>query len=59
MDDERSIRDKVCVAGIGQTEFTKYGVITRPEFQLAIEAILATTGDSPDLIPDFSDSVAG
>jgi hypothetical protein len=28
------------------------------EREEAIEAILATTGDSPDLIPDFSDSVA-
>ncbi len=57
MDDERSIRDKVCVAGIGQTEFTKYGVITRPEFQLAVEAILAACEDagiSPSQIDGFA-----
>ncbi len=57
MDEERSIRDKVCIAGIGQTEFTKYGTITRPEFQLAIEAVLAACDDagiSPALIDGFA-----
>ena len=46
MDDERTIRDKVCIIGVGETEYTKHGRIERPEFQLALEAILAACTDA-------------
>ena len=39
-------RDKVCIVGHGQTEYTPWGQITRPEFQLALEAIIAAVADA-------------
>ena len=42
----RSIRDKVCVVGVGESEYGRHGSIARPEFQLAIEAILAACSDA-------------
>ena len=46
LSDERTIRDKVCIIGIGETEFTKAGGIERPEFRLALEAITAACDDA-------------
>ncbi|MEE8347557.1 MAG: acetyl-CoA acetyltransferase [Dehalococcoidia bacterium] len=41
------IRDKACIVGIGETEYTKWGGITdRSEFQLACEAILKALDDA-------------
>jgi len=45
-DPDYTIRDKVCVIGIGETEYTKHGAIGRPEFRLALEAILAACADA-------------
>ena len=43
---ERHIRDQVCVIGVGETEYTKHGRIGKPEFQLALEAILNACDDA-------------
>ena len=52
------LRDKVCIVGIGETEYTKWGGITdRSEFQLACEAILKALDDaglSTDDLDGFS-----
>ncbi|HYR95392.1 MAG TPA: hypothetical protein VEM57_01595 [Candidatus Binatus sp.] len=41
------MRDRVCVAGIGETEYRSWGGITdRSEFRLACEAILAACADA-------------
>lgn len=42
----RHIRDQVCVIGVGETEYTKHGRIGKPEFQLALEAILNACDDA-------------
>ena len=39
-------KDKTCIVGHGQTEYTPWGKITRPEFQLALEAIIAAVEDA-------------
>jgi len=41
----RTLRGQVAVAGVGQTEYYKWGQAPDPEFKLAIQAILtrATT----------------
>lgn len=41
-----TIRDKVCIVGIGETEYTRHGKIGRSEFRLALEAILAACADA-------------
>ena len=46
-------KDKVCIVGHGQTEYTKWGQITRPEFQLACEAILKAVDDAGLSIKDI------
>ena len=46
MPEEFTIKDKVAVVGIGETEFAKAGGIARSEFQLACEAILAAVADA-------------
>lgn len=54
---DRGIRDRVCVIGVGETEYTKHGRIGRPEFRLALEAILAACADAgldPRQIDGFS-----
>lgn len=43
---DRNIRDKVCIIGIGETEYTKHGQIGKPEFRLALEAIIAACDDA-------------
>ena len=40
------LRDKTCIVGVGETEYTKWGGIARPEFQLALEAILKAVDDA-------------
>ena len=42
----RSIRDQVCVVGVGESQYGRHGSIARPEFQLAMEAILAACSDA-------------
>ncbi len=39
-------KDKVCIVGIGETEYTQWGQITRPEYQLACEAIMKAADDA-------------
>lgn len=46
MNDGYTLKDKVCIVGIGETEYTKRGQITRSEFQLALEAILHACEDA-------------
>ena len=46
MDDGRGIRDKVCIVGVGESEYGRHGSIDRPEFQLALQAILAACADA-------------
>ena len=54
---DRHLRDRVAVIGVGETEYTKHGRIGRPEFQLALEAILTACADAgldPRQIDGFS-----
>jgi acetyl-CoA acetyltransferase len=51
--EEFTIRDRVAVAGVGETEYTKAGMIGRSEFQLACEAILKAVGDAGLRIEDI------
>ncbi|MDO8472304.1 MAG: acetyl-CoA acetyltransferase, partial [Dehalococcoidia bacterium] len=46
-------KDKVCIAGIGETEYTQWGQITRPEYQLACEAILKACDDAGIAVSDI------
>ncbi len=46
-------KDKACIVGIGQTEFTRWGQISRPEFQLACEAILKAIADAGLAVKDI------
>ncbi len=39
-------KDKVCIVGHGQTEYTRLGQIGRPQFTLALEAILKAIDDA-------------
>lgn len=39
-------RDKACIIGTGQTEYTPWGRIKRPEFHLALEAIIKAVDDA-------------
>lgn len=39
-------RDKTCIVGTGQTEYTSWGRIKRPEFHLALEAIIKAVDDA-------------
>lgn len=39
-------KDKVCIVGHGQTEYTPWGQIGRPEPQLALEAIIKAVEDA-------------
>lgn len=38
--------NNVCIVGIGETEYTRWGEITRPEFNLALESTLAACKDA-------------
>ena len=47
----------MAVFGVGETEYTKHGRIGRPEFRLALEAILAACADAglePRMLDGFS-----
>ncbi len=46
-------KDKVCIVGIGETEYTRWGQIKRPEFQLACEAILKAIDDAGLKVTDI------
>lgn len=52
------MKDKVAIAGIGETEYTKWGGITRPEFRLACEAILKAVEDAGLTIKDVDGLVS-
>ena len=39
-------RDKVCIAGIGETKYTRWGKQTKSEFALTCEAIIAAASDA-------------
>jgi acetyl-CoA acetyltransferase len=43
---ERSLRRRVAVVGIGETEYYRYGASPDPEFKLAVRAILAACEDA-------------
>jgi len=54
---DRTLRGKVAVAGIGQTEYYRWGKAPEPEFKLALQAILAACDDagiSPSAIDGFA-----
>ena len=54
---DRTLRGKVAVAGVGQTEYYKWGQSPEPEFKLAITAILKgceDAGISPSEIDGFA-----
>ena len=54
---ERTLRGAVAVAGVGQTEYYKWGQSPDPEFKLAISAILNACEDasiSPSEIDGFA-----
>jgi acetyl-CoA acetyltransferase len=43
----RSARDRPCIVGIGQTEFTRRGgIVDRSELRLAAEAAIAAAADA-------------
>ncbi len=43
---ERSLRGRVAVVGIGETDYYRHGASPDPEFKLALKAILAACGDA-------------
>ena len=47
------LRDKVTIVGIGETEYTKWGVQQRSEFSLACEAILKALDDAGLTVRDL------
>ena len=54
---ERSLRGRVAVVGIGETEYYRHGASPDPEFKLALKAILAACEDAgldPREIDGFS-----
>ncbi|HUN97636.1 MAG TPA: acetyl-CoA acetyltransferase [Bradyrhizobium sp.] len=54
---ERSLRGRVAVVGIGETEYYRHGASPDPEFKLALKAILAACQDAgldPREIDGFS-----
>jgi acetyl-CoA acetyltransferase len=52
------LKDKVCIVGLGETEYTRWGRIARSEFQLACEAILAAVADAGVAIEDVDGFVS-
>ncbi|MGY3534543.1 thiolase C-terminal domain-containing protein [Bradyrhizobium sp. USDA 4452] len=55
--DERTLRGRVAVIGIGETEYYRHGASPDPEFKLALKAILAACQDAgldPREIDGFS-----
>ncbi|MBI4182799.1 MAG: hypothetical protein HY521_02230 [Proteobacteria bacterium] len=55
---ERSIADKTCIVGVGETEYARHGGIAdKSEFRLCLEAILKAAADAgirPDEIDGFA-----
>src|SRR6201986_5010599 len=54
---ERTLRGRVAVIGIGETEYYRHGASPDPEFRLALKAILAACADAgidPRAIDGFS-----
>src|SRR5438128_10394318 len=43
---ERSLRGRVAVVGIGETDYYRHGASPDPEFKLALRAILAACADA-------------
>jgi len=43
---DRTLRGRVAVVGIGETEYYRHGTSPDPEFKLALKAILAACGDA-------------
>ena len=43
---ERSLRGRVAVIGIGETDYYRHGASPDPEFKLALKAILAACEDA-------------
>jgi len=43
---DRSLRGRVVVAGIGETQYYRHGGSPDPEFKLALKAILAACDDA-------------
>ena len=43
---DRTLRGRVAVVGIGETEYDRHGASPDPEFKLALKAILATCEDA-------------
>jgi len=43
---DRSIRGKIAVAGVGETPYYKHGESPEPEFKMALEAILNVGADA-------------
>ena len=39
-------KDKVCIAGVGETDYTRWGRATRSEFSLALEAVVRACQDA-------------
>ncbi len=55
--DERTLRGRVAVIGVGETEYYRHGASPDPEFKLALKAILAACNDAgidPREIDGFS-----
>ncbi|PAY05863.1 acetyl-CoA acetyltransferase [Bradyrhizobium sp. UFLA03-84] len=44
--DERTLRGRVAVVGIGETDYYRHGASPDPEFKLALKAILAACADA-------------
>ena len=43
---ERTLRGRVAVVGIGETDYYRHGASPDPEFKLALKAILAACNDA-------------
>jgi len=43
---DRTLRGRVAVVGIGETNYYRHGGSPDPEFKLALKAILAACGDA-------------
>ena len=52
------LRDKACIVGVGETEYTKWGGIHRSEFSLACEAIVKAVADAGLSVDDVDGFVA-
>jgi hypothetical protein len=46
---ERTLRGRVAVIGIGETDYHRHGASPDPEFKLALKAILAACADAASI----------